>query len=196
VSPFVPESAAGGVVLASRSPRRRDILAGLGFCFEVDPPSEEAEADLSVDDPFALPEALARRKCDEVAPRHADRLVLAADTVVILDGAVLNKPVDDDEAASFLRRLSGRTHNVATGIALRRVRDGLDVSGVERTRVTFRRLDAREIDAYVATGEGRDKAGSYAVQGTGAGLIRRIDGCYSNVVGLPVALLLDLLRKV
>lgn len=196
MSPFVPKSARNGIVLASRSPRRRDILAGLGFDFDVDPPRNDAEDGIACDDPFALAELAARRKCDDVAPRHVGRLVLAADTVVILDDELLLKPRTDEEAVLHLRRLSGRTHTVTTGIALRRVGDRVDLSASEHTRVTFRRLDDEEIAGYVATGEGRDKAGSYAVQGVGAGLVRRIDGCYYNVVGLPVALLLELLKEV
>jgi len=115
---------------------------------------------------------------------------------VILDGEVLGKPANDDEGAAFLRRLSGRAHTVVTGVALQRARDGVDLSGAERTRVTFRALTDETIARYVATGEGRDKAGSYAAQGLGAGLIRAFDGCFYNVVGLPVALVLDLLAEV
>jgi len=131
-----------------------------------------------------------------VAARRGDRLVLAADTVVILDGEVLQKPADDREAEAFLRRLSGKTHTVVTGVALKRTRDGVDLSGAERTRVTFRALSEDAIARYVATGEGRDKAGSYAAQGLGAGLISSVDGCFYNVVGLPVARFLDLLAEV
>jgi len=196
VNPFVTAAIAEGLVLASRSPRRVDILRGLGFTFEVDPPHEAIEDAVAHGDVFALPEARARAKCAEVASRHGDRLVLGADTEVVLDGEVLGKPADDGEGAAFLRRLSGRAHTVVTGVALQRRRDGVHLSGAERTRVTFRTLSEETIARYVATGEGRDKAGSYAAQGLGAGLIRSIDGCFYNVVGLPVALLLDLLSEV
>jgi len=199
VNPLIPHAARAGLVLASRSPRRRDILAGLGLTFEVDPAHDDVEAAANgafSGDVFALPEALARRKCEEVAKRHRDRLVLAADTVVILDGEILNKPADDAEARAFLRRLSGRTHTVVTAVALRRLRDGVDRVASERTGVTFRGLSDEEIAGYVATGEGRDKAGSYAAQGIGAALVRRIDGCFYNVVGLPVALTIEMLREV
>jgi septum formation protein len=197
VNPLLPPLARDQtIVLASRSPRRHDIMRGLGFDFEVDAASDAAEDGVECDDPFALPEMLAARKCAEVARRRPDRLVIGADTVVILDGEILTKPRDEEEAATFLRRLSGATHTVVTGVALMRVLDGIDRSAAEQTRVTFRELDDDEIASYVATGEGRDKAGSYAAQGLGAALIKSIDGCFYNVVGLPVALLLELLRKV
>jgi septum formation protein len=197
MNPLLPPAARGQrLVLASRSPRRQDIMRGLGFDFEVDAASEAAEVGVACDDPFALPELLAKRKCIEVAARRPDRLVIGADTVVILDGEILTKPRDDDEAVAFLRRLAGATHTVVTGVALMRIADAVDRCASEHTRVTFRELDDDEIASYVATGEGRDKAGSYAAQGLGAALIRSIDGCFYNVVGLPVALLLELLRKV
>ncbi len=196
MNPLLPPSAQAGIVLASRSPRRFDILTGLGFEFEVDPAGHDAEDGVACDDPFALPELLARRKCSQVSQRRPDALVIGADTVVILNGEILTKPRDDIEAVSFLRRLSGATHCVVTGVALQRRSDGVDVSASERTEVTFRELSEEELTAYVATGEGRDKAGSYAAQGLGAGLIRSIDGCFYNVVGLPVALTFELLRNV
>ncbi len=132
----------------------------------------------------------------DVAPRHADALVIGADTVVLLDDEILEKPQDDAEARAFLEKLSGRMHTVVTGLALRKHATGLDLSAHEETRVHFRELTAAEVAGYIASGEGRDKAGSYAVQGLGAGLVRSIDGCFYNVVGLPVSLLLDLLREV
>ena len=194
MNPFLPERLHRGVVLASRSPRRADILTGLGFEFDVDPASEEVEQQVSYEDAFALPEELARRKCAQVAARRRDEIVIAADTVVILGDEILTKPGSDEEAVGFLRKLSGQTHTVVTGVA---VEHGAALaSGAEHTRVTFRELSEADIAGYVATGEGRDKAGSYAAQGIGAGLIRRIDGCYFNVVGLPVSLLIDLLKEV
>jgi septum formation protein len=198
-NPLIPASAHAGLVLASRSPRRSSILSGLGITFDVDPAHEDVEVDANgsfAGDVFALPEALARRKCDEVARRHPGALVLAADTVVILGGEILNKPADDAEAVRFLGRLSGRTHAVVTGVALRRLADGVDMVESERTNVTFRTLTGAEISGYVSTGEGRDKAGSYAAQGLGAALVRSIDGCFYNVVGLPVARFLDMLKRV
>jgi len=151
---------------------------------------------MSIDDPLERAVLHARRKAADVASRHPDAIVIGADTVVTIDGDVLEKPAGDDEAARFLERLSGREHTVATGVAVRRDATGLDMYGRETTQVRFRSLTGAEIASYVATGEGRDKAGAYAVQGIGAGLVQSITGCFYNVVGLPVTLLFDLLRKV
>jgi len=195
MNPLLNEKSQRDLVLASRSPRRIDLLRGMKFEFDVDPASDEAERNVPETDPQAVAELLARRKCDEVSRRRPRSIVVAADTVVILDGRVLSKPADDAEAVRFLTALSGRTHTVITGVAVQRRSDKIDLSGSETTRVTFRNLTRDEIERYVATGEGRDKAGSYAAQGLGCSLIRSIDGCFYNVVGLPVALLFELLRK-
>jgi nucleoside triphosphate pyrophosphatase len=195
MNPFLSPDQQRNLVLASRSPRREEIMRGLGFTFEVDPAPEHLEEGVSHDDPFLLPGYLAARKCEHVARRRPGSVVIAADTVVIVDGDVLNKPADDQEARTFLERLAGRAHDVVTAISIRGDARGVALAGSERTRVTFRALRAPEVAAYVATGEGRDKAGSYAAQGLGAGLIRSIDGCFFNVVGLPVSLLLDLLKR-
>ena len=193
---FIPKKYQDRLVLASNSPRRIDILTGLGFEFEIRPAGEEVERGVSHTDPFKLAEILARKKCGAVAQAFPDSLVVAADTVVILDGEVLNKPAGDEQAKRYITRLSGRTHTVVTGLALENRSDGITLAGSERTDVTFRELSPREIEAYVATGEGRDKAGAYAAQGLGSFLIRRIEGCFYNVVGLPVALLFDMLKKI
>ena len=195
MNPILPEKYQKNLVLASQSPRRIDLMTGLGFEFTVEPAGEEAERGISRDDPFALAEALAQRKCDIVSEKFPGSTVIAADTVVILDGEVLNKPKDDDEARKFIKRLSGRTHTVVTGVALRQRDRGVDITDGEKTHVSFRSLSEAEIDAYVATGEGRDKAGAYAAQGLGSFLIRRIEGCFYNVVGLPLALLFDMLKR-
>ncbi|MCZ6766430.1 MAG: Maf family protein, partial [bacterium] len=140
--------------------------------------------------------ALARAKAADVAAKHRDAIVIGADTVVVVDGDVMGKPVDGSEAAEFLSKLSGRTHTVVTGVAVRRESDGVELFGKEATRVRFRDLSADEIDAYVRSGEPDDKAGAYAIQGLGAAFVESIDGCYFNVVGLPVVLLFDLLKRV
>ncbi len=196
MNPLLSEASQRNLVLASRSPRRLDLLKGMKFDFEVIPAKEDTERTVRYDDPHQLPELAARLKCEEVSRHHPQSLVVAADTVVILDGAILNKPRDDEEARCFLSALSGRTHEVVTGVAVQRRSDDVDLSASETTKVTFRDLTEGEVASYVATGEGRDKAGSYAAQGLGASLIRSIDGCFYNVVGLPVALLFELLRKV
>ncbi len=182
-------------VLASASPRRKEILQTLGLSFEVVPSRvDEAALELAIDTgaPGVLARALAEAKARDVAERERG-YVLGADTIVVVDGAVLNKPEDDDDAASMLRRLGGRWHDVVTGVAL--VWDAGAESLSVSTRVLFRALSEERIERYVATGEGRDKAGSYAVQGIGAGLVTRIEGSWSNVVGLPAAETVDLLER-
>jgi len=195
MNPILPEAAQRDLVLASRSQRRMDILRGLGFEFEILPAGDGVEDSATSQDPFERPLECARLKADDVARRRSGALCIGADTVVILDGVALGKPNSDGEAYRFLRSLSGRTHTVVTGLALRRLSDGLGLSASERTDVRFRDLTDGEITRYVGSGEGRDKAGSYAVQGLGAALVSSINGCYYNVVGLPVSLLFQLLKK-
>ena len=196
MNPLLPEAVQRNLVLASRSPRRIDILTGLEFEFEVLPAHDHVENGAVCDDVFERPVVRARHKAEDVARRRPRATVIGADTVVIIDGEVLEKPADDDEASRFLKKLSGREHVVVTGVAIRRETDRLELFAREETRVLFRELTDMDVRLYVASGEGRDKAGSYAVQGLGAGLVRSIDGCFYNVVGLPVSLLFDLLRKV
>jgi septum formation protein len=178
-------SARAGVILSSRSPQRRAILEQLGVAFRVEAPEVE---ELTGGDPRALVRENALRKTRAVA---ASERVLGADTAVVLDGRVFGKPGDEGEAEIFLRRLSGRTHEVMSGIALREP-DGAERSDVAVTRVRFRRLEARDLAWYLATEEWRERAGGYAIQGRGAALVEEIDGDYWNVVGLPVAALLRL----
>ena len=178
------------LVLASRSPRRRALLRQLGLDFEVRP-ADTSEEWPDGTAPGPAVERLASEKALAIA--GADALVLGADTVVVLDGDVLGKPPSDAEAAAMLRRLSGRTHTVYTGLALRhgaRLR-----TRHAATRVTIAPLTDAEIDLYVATGSPRDKAGAYGIQDElGAVLVSRIDGEYTNVVGLPLRTLYDALR--
>lgn len=193
MNPFLTLQQQDRLVLASRSPRRIEILRGLGFEFEIEPAPEHLEDDASHHDPFEVAQMLAVRKCEYIAVTRANARVLAADTIVVVDGTILQKPRDDEEGRAFLASLSARTHTVVTGVAIRD--HGTTRAGAERTQVTFRSLSPEQIAGYIATGEGRDKAGSYAAQGVGAGLIRRIEGCFFNVVGLPVGLVLDLMQQ-
>jgi septum formation protein len=172
------------VILASASPQRRAILEQVGIRFEVRPAGVD---ELTAGDPRELALENARRKALAVP----SALTLGADTDVALDGEILGKPADAGQAREFLARLAGRDHLVVGGIAL--AEDGeLRETAVEVTTVRFRALDAETIDWYVATGEWRGRAGGYAIQGAGAALIAGIDGDYLNVVGLPLARLLDL----
>ena len=178
------------LVLASASPRRRHLIERLGWAFEVRPTDADETWPESLETGPAAEEVALRKARAVEAP---GALVLAADTVVVLDGEVLGKPADDADAARTLARLSGRTHEVTTGLALRL--DGREATAHETTRVTFADLSAGEIAAYVAGGSPRDKAGSYGIQDdAGALLVRRIEGDYFNVVGLPLRRLYDTLR--
>lgn len=188
------------LILASTSPRRRELLAGLGLPFLVDPPSIDEDSPTDFASRGAIVDWVRRTaaaKAADVAHRHTSACwVLGADTIVVLGHEVLHKPVDEDDAVAMLFRLQGRTHTVMTGIALRRGGGGDGPTAVVETEVTFYPANRRELEAYVAAGESLDKAGGYAAQGRGALIIERIAGCYFNVVGLPIARLARLLREV
>ncbi len=195
MNPFIPQSVQQDIILASKSPRRADILTGMRIPFRVETPSRGLEAGLKLAPPPEYTMKCATAKGEDVARRFPDSIVLAADTVVVIDGEAVTKPVNDRQARVFLSRLSGRAHEVMTAVNLRIMSRDINLTGNETTRVIFRQLRADDITAYVATGEGEDKAGSYAAQGLGSGLIQSIDGCYFNVVGLPVARTIDLFHK-
>lgn len=179
------------LVLASASPRRAELLDRAGISFVVDPASVD-ESVLPGESAEAYAGRVARAKALVVHARHPGRAVLAADTVVVVDGAILGKPRDDADARRMLRLLSDRTHDVLTAVCL--IQDGAEESFIARTQVTFTPLGDDEIDWYVGTGEPRDKAGAYAIQGLASRFASRIDGSYSNVVGLPVAAVYGRLR--
>ena len=180
------------LVLASRSPRRAELLTRAGYRFAV-APADIDERRRDGEAPRELVRRLAREKAAAVAPRHPGAVVLGADTLVVVDGAVLGKPDGAAGAAAMLRRLSGRAHEVLTGVALRAADRCLD--GVQSTRVVFRALSPGDVEWYVATGESADKAGSYSIQGRASRFVTRIEGSYTNVVGLPIELVDDLLRE-
>jgi len=180
------------IVLASASPRRQELLRNAGIAFVVQP-AEVDETPLAGELARACAERLARAKAQAVSQTRPGDLVLGADTIVVVDGAILGKPCDADDAARMLRLLSGRTHEVITGVCLTGPR-GENVAS-ETTLVTVSEIVDEEIRAYVATGEPMDKAGAYAIQGMASRWIPRIEGDYSNVVGLPVALVWGILRR-
>jgi septum formation protein len=182
------------LILASASPRRLELLGQLGLPFEVVVSGAEETLAPGVD---ASGQAmmLAERKARAVAETLDEGLVLGADTIVVLDDTLLGKPADDDEAAEFLRRLGGRTHQVITGLALVDASNDSCARRSVSTDVRMRTFGEPEIASYVATGEPRDKAGAYAIQGHGAALIFGIEGCYNNVVGLPLCEVSTLLRE-
>ena len=182
------------MILASQSPRRRQLLGQMGFSFTVRPAKGEELPHPELT-PAQLVEELARQKALEVsAEADADDVVVAADTVVAIDGKVLGKPHDKVHAAQMLSALSGREHTVYTGVAVKRGETLLVEH--EATQVRFRPLTEREIDLYIQTGEPMDKAGSYGIQGYGALLVEGIRGDYFNVVGLPICRLGRMLAQV
>ncbi len=179
------------VVLASSSPRRRELLSLVGIRHEVDP-ADIDESYLPGERPAAHAERLAREKAAVVASRAPDAVTIGADTIVVVDGDVLGKPRDEAHAAEMLRRLSGRKHTVITAVSA--VWRGRTASAVEEVGVTFRALTADEIDAYIATREPMDKAGAYGIQGFGATIVERVDGDYFAVMGLAVNRMVRLLE--
>lgn len=182
------------LILASNSPRRRELLRSAGIDFEVCP-SNAQELRLEGEAPEDFVRRVACEKALDVAGRFPPgRIVLGADTIVVSQGRILGKPSSPEEAQRFLRLLSGVTHQVITGICV--VRSPNEIAAAERevTRVTFRRLEEDEIAQYVHSGEPMDKAGAYGIQGLASKFVPRIEGCYFNVVGLPVARVWEILR--
>ena len=179
------------IVLASASPRRAELLRAAGIEFEIIPAhiDESAHPHEAAD---VYVKRIADAKARTVSARLTDRIVLAADTTVVVDEMMLAKPEDDTDAKRMLRMLSGRTHEVLTAVSI--CRGHQMTTEVERSAVEFAPLTEFEIDWYVATGEPRDKAGAYAIQGYASRFVTRIDGSYSNVVGLPVALVYEILK--
>jgi septum formation protein len=179
-------------VLASSSPQRRAILTRLGVCFSVRP---SGASELSEGEPGALAQENALRKARAAHRPGVSEVVLGCDTLVALDGAIYGKPADESAARATLGALSGTTHEVISGLALLLGAGGsqpCERTAVARTAVTFRTLTEELLAWYLATGEWRERAGGYAIQGAGAALVRAVEGDYENVVGLPLAALLDL----
>ena len=176
------------LILASASPRRREILSSLGVAIEVQPSRADEEA-LQIEDDVEFVRAAARMKLEDVlgACQHAGAYVLAADTIVCVDGHRLGKPADDADAVRMLELLAGRDHVVRTAMALGRVGEGVLECRVVETRVWFRPASRDELERYVAAGESGDKAGAYGVQGRASGFVTGLEGSYTNVVGLPAA---------
>lgn len=181
------------VILASQSPRRRDLLSLIGIVHEVRP-ADLDESILPGEVPPQHAERLAREKATAIAAGDPDAVVIGADTIVVLDGDILGKPRDAAEARATLRRLSGRTHTVFTAVAVAHA--GALASGVESVEVTFRPLTDEQIATYVATGEPMDKAGAYGIQGYGAVIVERVHGDYFAVMGLALGRLVELLSQV
>lgn len=182
------------LVLASSSPRRRELLHAIGLDFDVvvSHVEENPAPGERVED---YVQRLSREKAVEVAKRHPEQWVIAADTVVYLDGEILEKPRDEAHAIAMLERIAGREHVVYSGVTLHCVARNFSETELCASRVTMAAMTTEEIEAYVATGEPLDKAGAYAIQGIGALLVAEVDGNYTNVVGLPLPTLYRMLKN-
>jgi septum formation protein len=183
------------IILASASPRRKELLRQLGIEFEVSP--SEVEEDIrGGEDPREHVLRLARLKAREIASAHDGAVVISADTIVVLDNEILGKPEDEKEAFAMLSRLSGREHQVFTGFCVLDPSHGTGHCEAVESKVRFKHLTPEEIRGYIKTGEPMDKAGAYAVQGKGSYMIKEIQGSYTNVVGLPLCELVEVLTRI
>jgi septum formation protein len=186
------------LILASASPRRAEIMRNAGFTFDIQPPNVD-ETLLPNENAEAYVRRVSSAKANAVAQINLNEgtpaIVIAADTVVLAGRQILPKPKDAEDARRMLRLLSAATHEVLTGLSVIRAYDGISFERLERTRVEFTRLSETDIDAYIQTKEPFDKAGAYGIQGIGGRFVRRIEGCYFNVMGLPLARLWEILRE-
>lgn len=182
------------IILASKSPRRAALLHQIGFMFQV-LTEEVSEDGITTSDPVKHVLELSKRKAEAVLNRIAEGLIIGADTIVFIEGEILGKPKNEKEAKFMLMRLSGKTHEVFTGFTLIQI-GGKRFSDIERTAVTFRKLDEWEVDEYVKTGSPMDKAGAYGIQDQSGLFVNRIDGCFYNVVGFPLAKFYEGLKRI
>jgi len=193
MNPFLSFEIQERLLLASASPRRREILENLGFEFEI-LPSNVDESEVPWNDPVESAKLLAEIKGVDAQKTRPRKTIIAADTIVLCEGQVMGKPKSSEDAAKMLGTLSGRVHEVVTGIALIKL-PNTRIIEAERTKVFFRKLSPEEISRYISTREPFDKAGAYAIQGYASAFIDKIEGDYFNVVGLPVARLFSMFRK-
>ena len=191
---LMTDRAERNIILASNSPRRRELLRQIGVSFTTDPADvDERVLPGEAPEDYVIRVALAKARV--VAARAGEGIVIAADTIVVQDDTLLGKPADPLDAERMLSMLSGKMHRVITGLAVMDAADGKTRTSISNTKVWFRDLSPEEIIAYVKSGEPLDKAGAYGIQGKGALLVSRLDGCYFNVVGLPLELLGELLLE-
>jgi septum formation protein len=182
------------IILASASPRRKELLEKIGLKFEVDASDCEEEINAGLD-PHELARQLAIKKAKSVAARHKNAIIIAADTIGVIRNKILGKPYTKNEACKMLRQISGKSHLVITSFSILDTGTNKIVTGTVNTRVYIRRLTGQEIDDYVETGEPLDKAGAYAIQGMGALIVEKIEGDYYNVMGLPLHALAEALKE-
>ena len=183
------------IILASASPRRKELLRQIGLIFEV-VPSEIEEDVKDGEEPREHVLRLARLKAQEIARDQDSAVIIGADTIVVLGGEILGKPKDEEEAFAMLSQMSGRVHRVFTGFCVLDASDGSEYSEAVESKVRFKHLTPEEIRGYIKTDEPMDKAGAYAVQGRGSYMIKEIQGSYTNVVGLPLCELVEVLSRV
>ncbi len=182
------------IVLASSSPRRKELLEKIGLEFTLDPLDQAEVLDHRLP-PRELAKYLSLKKAKAAAGRHSSSIVIAADTIGVISGKLLGKPADAQQARGMLKMMSGKKHTVITGFTVMDASSGRSVTHAVETRVYFRKLSPDEIEAYIRSGEPLDKAGAYAIQGLGALLVEKIEGDYYNVVGLPLTALAKALRQ-
>ncbi len=182
------------IILASSSPRRRELLKKIGVKFDIDPSNYEEDMSLNLK-PHNLTKYLAKKKAEDVAKRHKNAIIVAADTLNFLEGKVLCKPKTKLEAEKMLKETSGKCQSVITGFAIIDTKTKRSVSKSVETKVYFKKITAKEIDAYLRKKESLDKAGGFAIQGFGSILIKKIEGDYYNVVGLPISVFVDNLKQ-
>ncbi len=182
------------IILASASPRRKELLELIGLQFKIDPGDHKEDMNLKLS-PHELARALSLEKAKSVAGKYNNAIIIAADTFVIIKGQLLGKPHTEEEAKRMLVLLDGATHLVITGFTILDTNTGRKISRSVETKVTFKKLTEKEIDAYIKTKEPLDKAGAYALQGLGSILVKRIEGDYFNVIGLPLCPLVECLAE-
>ena len=182
------------IILASSSPRRKELLEKIGLKFEVEPAGGEEIVGIDLE-PHEMVRKLSREKAEAVARKHNSGVIIAADTVVLMDGKILGKPQSPTEAKEMLRSLSGKAHVVITGFTIIDTAQRRILSKAVETKVYIRELNPGEIDAYVKSGEPLDKAGGYGIQGLGSVIVEKIEGDYFNVVGLPLSVLAESLKE-
>jgi len=182
------------IILASASPRRKEILGKTGLKFKVDASDYEEEINYSLR-PHELARFLSREKAKAIVNKYTNALIIAADTFIVFKGKILGKPHTEEEAKRMLKMLNNRTHSVITGFTIIDTDDNKKLSGSVETKVYFKKLTIKEIESYIKSKEPLDKAGAYAIQGLGAVIVKRIKGDYFNVMGLPLSTLMETLKK-
>ena len=181
------------IILASGSPRRKELLTAAGIKFDID--ISDYEEDMTLDlSPHELAKYLSKDKASTDAERHKDAVIVAADTFVVLKGEILGKPHTKEKAKEMLKKLSGQTHSIVTGFTIIDTATGKTISEAHESKLYFREILPEEIDEYVNSGEPLDKAGAYAVQGGGGKFVEKIEGDYSNIIGIPMKAFLEKLR--